>query len=459
MVSAEWVKAWKDFVLHSASPPGPIDNSVLVDSDGIPYSNLIAAKHYKGVNEVIWKYWITRYGGGPVIARRTFNIYEDDKSGPGTVSSCPNEESAAEEESVYEDSESSDSICTDSNDDELTVDRLPVSLASSLKCNFDTRWRPRISPLGITNEGNTCFMNATLQSFVPLEAVVADAIRHSGDGEFCKIFSLVTFELRYKSIFGEVGQSLDSRVLRMTLKLMRRTLPDLFGLSSQQDCHEFLMRLLDNLHEEMINGNGCVKEVPWKNLKKSTFIFCHFAGQLRSRITCHQCGAVSDSHEVFLELSLPIPERKHKSCGDVVSLKSCIDAFFQEDNVEFYCNHCRRTQAAVKSLTVTELPNILILHMKRFNTSLEKITSKVHFDPEIFYMTSGRQSGAYQLSSLVEHRGGDSLSGHYINYSRFKNDATHSWWCIDDDCRYKVSPECIADSQAYLMFFTKLLKE
>mmetsp|Transcript_26793 Transcript_26793/g.61769 ORF Transcript_26793/g.61769 Transcript_26793/m.61769 type:complete len:500 (+) Transcript_26793:71-1570(+) len=80
IVDARWLQEWKAFVSAQSAqkygvPPKAISNSRLVDNNGCPRPGLKPVEHYRGVNGKVWEFWQKRYGGGPVILRRTIDIY------------------------------------------------------------------------------------------------------------------------------------------------------------------------------------------------------------------------------------------------------------------------------------------------------------------------------------------------------------------------------------------------
>mmetsp|Transcript_9811 Transcript_9811/g.11308 ORF Transcript_9811/g.11308 Transcript_9811/m.11308 type:complete len:226 (-) Transcript_9811:26-703(-) len=88
LISTHWVTQWRNFVQNNqpktgrgtwlgVPPPGEVDNSVLLDKNGNPKKNLKLALHYRGINKKVWDFFISSYGGGPVIVRHSLNIYED----------------------------------------------------------------------------------------------------------------------------------------------------------------------------------------------------------------------------------------------------------------------------------------------------------------------------------------------------------------------------------------------
>jgi len=79
LIDTHWVEKWKEFILSESSdtPPGPISNTRLIDSaTGNPRPHLSRGADYRGVILAIWDYFHSIYGGGPLIARQTLDIYD-----------------------------------------------------------------------------------------------------------------------------------------------------------------------------------------------------------------------------------------------------------------------------------------------------------------------------------------------------------------------------------------------
>ncbi len=98
--------------------------------------------------------------------------------------------------------------------------------------------------------------------------------------------------------------------------------------NNQQDAHDFLIFLLDILHEEinlksekefLMNPetyNGTDEELAneyWANNLRRNFSFIHsfFVGQLKSNLSCQGCGKTNLQYETFMSLNLPVSQMKN----------------------------------------------------------------------------------------------------------------------------------------------------
>ncbi|CAE7224827.1 L [Symbiodinium necroappetens] len=82
LLCSQWLQQWKDFIRTKTSPPGAISNHNLVGADGCPKPNKQPIKDYRGVNEKVWKFWLSRYGGGPEIKRQKLELYQQKPQAP-----------------------------------------------------------------------------------------------------------------------------------------------------------------------------------------------------------------------------------------------------------------------------------------------------------------------------------------------------------------------------------------
>lgn len=215
-----------------------------------------------------------------------------------------------------------------------------------------------------------------------------------------------------------------------------------------------------------------------------------FSGLLRSDVSCLVCGFTSTTYDPCLDISLDLDKASHSLEGrgtkllkrdedrGLSTLQGCLDLFTRPEKLgsdqKFYCKNCEEKQDSLKQMSITKLPLVLCLHMKRFRHSFtQRISRKV--DRHLHYPFS-LDMAPYLSSSVIRSRfgnrifsfGGDESdvlsqfevfavvthsgtleSGHYISYVRLKE----QWYRCDDALINKVEEAVVRASQCYMLFY------
>lgn len=314
----------------------------------------------------------------------------------------------------------------------------------------------RLIATGLSNYGNTCYMNSVMQSLIhtpPLAFALLTQDLDSLHGEwggkpnanFDAVIAMQNFIKR--SLQGTRPTNAPQEFNR-NLKAFAKPLRQ----GRQEDAHEFLRFLLEALQQ------SCLARAP-KSLKpddpvrRTTFVQKAFGGKLRSRVTCHNCGHNSDTFDPFMDLSLDV--RK-----GINSLTDAFRAFVTKDHLtgseKYKCDKCKRKVDATKQFTIESAPPALTVHLKRFTVFGGKISRQISFDENLNiapYLSVNNGPVKYKLYAAVHHYGSGPNSGHYVASVK----APCGKWTRMDDSHVsqmgRVGP--VNDQSAYILFYLR----
>uniref|UniRef100_A0A0E0EW13 Ubiquitin carboxyl-terminal hydrolase n=1 Tax=Oryza meridionalis TaxID=40149 RepID=A0A0E0EW13_9ORYZ len=155
-----------------------------------------------------------------------------------------------------------------------------------------------------------------------------------------------------------------------------------------------------------------------------------------------------------------------KNRQEAVNLFSCLDAFLKDEPLGpddmWYCPRCKEHKQASKKLDLWRLPEILVVHLKRFSYSRfmkNKLDTFVNFPIHDLDMSRyanhsrGDQPPIYELYAVINHYGGMG-GGHYSAYAKLVEE--DSWYHFDDSHVSSVGEEDIRTSSAYLLFYRRV---
>jgi len=302
-------------------------------------------------------------------------------------------------------------------------------------------------------------MNASIQALYSLDSfrdlITSDRRLASGESK------ILTNEL--KDLFIEMrdnskrrsASSISSPISPSNFKnTFARYHSKFFGLG-QQDAQEFLRYLINGIHEE---SNQATKRSRRKSpiRQGSSATSCHgpknsneawsqyrsivddspfvdiLVGQLCSTITCSQCKNKSSCWDPFWDLSLPLTigqfgRSRYSEC----SLLDLLNEFTAKETLDSderpVCESCKKATKSTKQISLARLPQVLILHLKKFSNDGYKLSS-----PDVKIETTLRfkdSTVTYHLKACISHHGHSSNSGHYTSHCEYAN----RWFHFDDE--------------------------
>ncbi|KAF9170063.1 ubiquitin-specific protease doa4 [Mortierella sp. AD011] len=256
----------------------------------------------------------------------------------------------------------------------------------------------QLGKTGLTNLGNTCFMNSVIQCLIATPPLS----RYFLDGSFKRHINVrnpLGTQGKLADAFSDLIRSMWSgQSLVVSPTSFRYAISGFapqFKGGEQHDSQEFLSFLLDGLHEDLKleprppppgddEGSEAddarmemlpeyeASDIAWNRyLRRDNSIIVNlFQGQFKNRLCCTKCGKTSTTYNAFMYLALPI---KAKVSGrQPQTLSSCLNAFVEPEIMDgdnaWNCPHCKKPRKATKTLTISRVPDVLLIQLKRFSS-------------------------------------------------------------------------------------------
>ncbi|KAI7800825.1 ubiquitin carboxyl-terminal hydrolase 2a isoform X1 [Triplophysa rosa] len=331
--------------------------------------------------------------------------------------------------------------------------------------------------VGLRNLGNTCFMNSILQCLSNTQSLRDYCLHNSHRRDLNNNNRTNTALMEeFAKLIQTMWTSSSSEVVSPSefKTQIQRYAPRFVGYN-QQDAQEFLRFLLDGLHNEVnrvtVRPRGNMEDFDhlldeekgkkmWAKYleREDSKIVDLFVGQLKSSLTCSECGYCSTVFDPFWDLSLPIA----KGYGEV-SLMDCMRLFTKEDVLDGdekpTCYRCKARRRCTKKFTLQKFPKILVLHLKRFSEArvrTSKLSTFVNFplkDLDLREFASDRSSGAVYNLYAVSNHSGTTMGGHYTAYCC--NPENGEWYTYNDSRVTPMSTSQVRSSDGYVLFYER----
>jgi hypothetical protein len=157
----------------------------------------------------------------------------------------------------------------------------------------------------------------------------------------------------------------------------------------------------------------------------------------------------------------------HSSSGtSSISLANCFEFFAQGETLdadnEWFCPKCRQFVQANKKIDIWSVPQVLMLHVKRFSgggLAGHKIETQVEFPNELDlapYAVGPRtpEDMICVLYAVSEHSG-SLVAGHYTAHAIVASDETAEWYSFNASSCYPANPMSAHNSLAYVLFYQR----
>ncbi|XP_064167774.1 ubiquitin carboxyl-terminal hydrolase 37-like [Anguilla rostrata] len=236
---------------------------------------------------------------------------------------------------------------------------------------------PTQPPLqGFSNLGNTCYMNAILQSLFSLQSFSNDLLKQGIPWKKVPANALLRRFAHLLAKKDTCSPEMKKDLLRRVKSAISST-AERFSGYMQNVRPAFPESAMDQLKEDVEKVNKCWKSESWEEPQgsrsgeepdPSRIYTCPVAAnmelEVQHTISCKDCGEVVTKREQFNDLSIDLPRRK--KTRPLRSIQDSLDLFFRMEEIEYSCEKCNGKSATVTH-KFSKLPRVLILHLKRYS--------------------------------------------------------------------------------------------
>ena len=347
---------------------------------------------------------------------------------------------------------------------------------------------------GIRNVGNTCFINVALQCIARMRKF-SEYFRNK---DFEKISGWESKPEHLKQMCREWEDLSDAiRTPRSAYVIPNRFYNNFrkaaalekmdWMMSGQNDSHEFMMFLLDILHRAVsidisestkeLLGKDCSKVVTsTENIKEelNMMSLCNWAthyskefhplltdlfnGQLLTIISSVSTDEKSFRFEPFSSINIAVPQNESID----FTIQECLDEHFATEKMVGDSRWESPTKGKVDAVRASKMwkcPDTLILSIKRFKMTGEKIRTLIKYPLTGLDMSSycikslnSSQSNIYDLTGIVIHTG-ILYGGHYIGILR---NPGGNWVYASDEIVRSVDVKSVTDQRdAYTLIYQR----
>jgi ubiquitin C-terminal hydrolase len=278
--------------------------------------------------------------------------------------------------------------------------------------------------VGLKNQGATCYLNSLIQALYHTPAFRRAILQWQYDPQVHRKESKC-IPLQLQKLFANLKLS-ESKAVET------KELTESFGWTSrevfvQHDVQELLRVLFDSLSSSNLPINDL------------------YEGTMRDYVICTQCKRVGGRKDNFLDLQLVIQNAKH--------LDEALDNFQFEEILDgsnqYFCEQCNKKVDAKKGLKILSVPDVLTLHLKRFDIDYNTM-SRIKLNNEVIFPLTldmnkhlrsnnsfetsemnvsdiDSKHNIYNLYAALMHSGTVG-GGHYYAYIRIKD----KWYEFND---------------------------
>tara|TARA_B100000424_G_scaffold95981_2_gene72155 strand:- start:1172 stop:2212 length:1041 start_codon:yes stop_codon:yes gene_type:complete len=332
---------------------------------------------------------------------------------------------------------------------------------------------------GLANLGNTCFMNSCMQVLSHTHEL-NDFLNDSDYKNKLSAFHnkdylldsklLIEWDNLRKLIWEENRIISPGGFLKAVHYIAKEKNREIFTGFAQNDLPEFLLFIIESFHNGMRREVEMVIKGEIKNEKDKLAIKCYemmknmyskeyseildiFYG-IHVSVIFQGDKLISVTPEPYFMIDLPIIPKETMCIYDCFE-KYCHPEVLDGDN-KIYDEETKTKIVANKRILFWNLPNILVVDLKRFTFDGKKIQYPIDIELDNLNLSNfvngyNNNSYIYELYGVCNHSGGV-LGGHYTASIKTKN---NKWYLFNDTNVTPIEFDGKNNTSGYCLFYRK----
>ncbi len=346
-----------------------------------------------------------------------------------------------------------------------------------------------------------CQLTITFQLFKLFSLIWIDQSKHITPTNFKKIFShkIVNFQNFSQhdtheaviNVFDKVHEEIKKEV-EINYKIFSEEYLLLFTHMTEQNLSDIECCKMETIYPDIWELFLLKKAID--SFNKSSIITETFQNIISSTLQCLECNYHTYNFDLNTIISLEIPTellvdldeinktldkiqditddirdqiRKQLIYSQIqdkeITLEQCFAKFvgveILTEDEKWYCPHCQVKVKAGKKMDIWIPPEIMIIHLKRFDGYQNKINTTIKFPINGFNINPFMSEYAKKLGVFtydlfaVNNHIGSMNGGHY--FSIVKSLTDNKWYCQNDDDSIRIDESEIITNKAYMLFYVR----
>ena len=329
--------------------------------------------------------------------------------------------------------------------------------------------------IGITNLGNTCFINSCLQVLIHCQAFMNKFFGK------CRLKGIVNkkdtpISYEFLLICKDMVNTINTGLQCIDIKHFKEVFGEKhtqFAGFLQNDSQEFFRILLEDISTELneVKQKPVYRTLTNTNRKSKTdremefhqnfsqrersIITELFYAQIITTYSC-ECQLAIYSFQKILDFPLLLPDKTTNT-----TIHDLLRIYFQTETIDFEnkCERCKKVLKHKKELKISRAPEILILSLQRIdqisrtkNECIVTFPQELDMSEFIDYECYKGGESLYTLYAVINHYGRIDF-GHYFSYIKLND--YNSWFNFDDSSVKNIGPKIDNFPYAYALFYIK----